>query len=775
MKVISTKSFKHTIKDIHKNADNRKFCFVIGAGASRKSGIPTGGEMADKWFSEICDRLDSVELTEWMEEQQINKNYLSASYGSIYRKRFENDKTSGYEFLVQAMKSAKPSFGYIVLAQILSRSSGHCVVTTNFDSLVESSVYQFTDKTPLVCGHESLSGYARPSQTHPLIIKIHRDLLLSPKSDPSEISTLDVGWKQPLDHIFSTHIPIIIGYGGNDGSMMNYLENMNKPSNFFWCGLDENGLGDRIKLLIDKHDGNFVKINGFDDLMYSLLWAFDEIKPIRDVLKDISSERIVIADEQLEEITKPQLNEKNTEKTTEELKKEADDLSALEYSDLANKEPDLEKRKEIYVKALEKYPSTDWLWWQFTYFLHFIKKEYGELDIYYRKALELNSDQAGFLCNYAIYYETIKKDITKAQEYYLKSLSIDPANLLSLSNYALFLYNVKKDNYNAEIYYNKALKLNVIDINLFVSYADFLMNVKKDYEKAELYYLKSLSINENDFYANLNYAILLDSIKKEYTNAERYYLKALSLDGNNAIANSSYAEYLKVAKKDFINAEVYYKNALALDPDSYLITSNYGFFLETAKQDYKGAEEYYLKALALNPNDSYTNGNYAYLLMMINKDYDKAESHYVKSLTLNSNDFVVNVNYAYFLKNIKKDLAGAEKHLLKAIELKPEDGNSNCIYAQILLEKGKKEETEKHLQIAFNESVENDLLLEIWFYRYAHYPELFKEAEQKIENLLAKGIRSIDWDFDGNITQAIKEGHPNADKLKEFAKRITNK
>lgn len=161
MKIINTHTFKHTLKDIHKNTENRKFCFILGAGASRKSGIPTGGELADKWFKDIKERISPKELTEWIKKEKIIETDLAASYGSIYRKRFENDKTTGYEFLVQAMKFAKPSFGHIVLAQILSRTSGHCILTTNFDSLVESSVYQFTDKTPLVCGHESLSGYAR--------------------------------------------------------------------------------------------------------------------------------------------------------------------------------------------------------------------------------------------------------------------------------------------------------------------------------------------------------------------------------------------------------------------------------------------------------------------------------------------------------------------------------------------------------------------------------------------------------------------------------------
>jgi protein O-mannosyl-transferase len=775
MNVISTKSFKHTIRDIHKNADNRKFCFVIGAGASRNSGIPTGKEMANKWFSEISDRLDKVELDAWVTEQSINGDDLAASYGSIYRKRFEHDKTSGYEFLVQAMKSAKPSFGYIVLAQILSRSSGHCVVTTNFDSLVESSVYQFTNKTPLVCGHESLSGYARPSQTHPLVIKIHRDLLLSPKSDPSEISTLDAGWKEPLDHIFSTHIPIVVGYGGNDGSVMNYFENMNKPSNFFWCGLKENDLTERIKLLINKHDGHFVKIDGFDDLMYSLLWAFDEIKPISEELKEITGERIQIADKQLNEITAPKNIVISEATDKNESNKNEEDLSALEYSDLANKETDLEKRKSIYLKALEKYPSTDWLWWQFTYFLQFIKKDFTELDIYYRRALELNSTQAGFLCNFAIYYETIKKDISKAEEFYLKALSIDPNNLVSLTNYALFLFNIKKDYINAETYYKKALTLNVNDINLFVNYADFLFNATKDYEKAELYYLKALSLDANDFYANLNYAILLDSIKKQYTNAEVYYLKAISLDANNVTANGSYADFLKAVKKDYTNAEIYYRNALSVDSNNFTINGSYGHFLETIKQDYANAEIYYLKGLEINPDDYFINSNYAYMLMKIKKDYENAEIHFLKSLNTKPDYFVANANYADYLKNIKKEFITAEKYFLKALENNPDEASVNGNYSQLLLEQGKKNEAEKYLQKAFSLAGENDLRLELWFYRYAHYPEYLEEAEKNMDELLDKGIRSIDWDFNGNITQAIKEGHPNLDKLKDFAKRISTK
>jgi len=668
MKTISTHTFKHTLRDVHKNTENRKFCFVIGAGASRKSGIPTGGELAHKWFSEIKDRLDGAELKAWKKEQKIDEKDLAASYGSIYRKRFENDKTSGYESLVQAMKSAKPSFGHIVLAQILSRTSGHCVLTTNFDSLVESSIYQFTSKTPLVCGHESLSGYARPSQTHPLVVKIHRDLLLAPKSDPDEINTLDPGWKEPLDHIFSTHIPIIVGYGGNDGSLMSYFETMNKPSNFFWCGLSSTNLSSRIKQLIKKHEGSFVRVEGFDELMHELLWVFDEIKPIKEELGEITNERIQIATNQLEEITSRKINIGPKAALDASISINKNELSALEFGNKANSEPDLEKRKHIYLEALEKYPKTEWLWWDFTYFLHFIKKDYDNLDQYYQKAVELNKKESGLLGNYALFLSEIVKDYIKAEEYYLMAITQDPNDERALGSYAIFLSRRKKDNRLAEAYHRKAIAKKPMNPDCHGRYANFLREFKKNYPKAE-----------------------------------ESYLRAISLDPDSPW-NAAYANILQIQKKNFDEVEEHYQKALQAHPHDVNIICLYGEFLKAIKNDRDNAKIYYQKALSIDSNDQNLNGN----------------------------------------------------------------------YAQFLLETGETHEAEKHLQIAFNDREEDGLLIELWFYRYAHFPEFRTEAEGKIQELLSKNIRSLGWNFENNIEQALKDNHPDPKRLKQLAKQISS-
>ena len=463
MKKLSLHTFKYTLRDIHTNTENRKFCFVMGAGASYKSGIPTGGQLAQKWFDEIKDRYPAEELKQWIKDEKINKKDLAAHYGSIYRKRFENDKTSGYEFLVQAMRTANPTFGHIVLAQVLTKASGNCVLTTNFDSLIESAIYQYTDKTPLVCGHESLSGYARPSKIHPLIVKIHRDLLLSPKSDPDEINKLDDGWKEPLDNIFSSHIPIVIGYGGNDGSLMAYFEKMNKPSNFFWCGHKGAPPSKRVERLVQQMEGSYVEIDGFDEMMQELLWVFDEIKPIKEELDAITKSRIEAMNSQLNEMN-IQAVKVNSPKS--EIKKE---LSAYEYSTLADKEPDLEKRKNIYLEALDKFPKTSWLLGSYAYFLHFVKKDYSNLEEYYLKALSIEPEDPNNNGNYASFL-LITNRIKEATKYLEKAFSLnnneknDLLVELWFYKYAHYLESIEESGKTIEVLLSEGVRS--IDWNL---------------------------------------------------------------------------------------------------------------------------------------------------------------------------------------------------------------------------------------------------------------------------------------------------------------------
>ena len=65
------------------------------------------------------------------------------------------------------------------------------------------------------------------------------------------------------------------------------------------------------------------------------------------------------------------------------------------------------------------------------------------------------------------------------------------------------------------------------------------------------------------------------------------------------------------------------------------------------------------------------------------------------------------------------------------------------------------------------------LLAELWFYRFAHFPAEYPQAEQQIRDLLATGARSEGWDFRDNITRAEADGHPKVPLLRELANAIS--
>ena len=269
--------------EIHNNMQDRSFAFLLGAGASRPSGIPTGAELVQRWLNELHERhepdRESNPLEQWataeaLEIPEFEYPRAAAFYPQIFERRFRDDQDEGYAYLEKVMENAEPSFGYSVLAQILVKTRHSMVITTNFDDLVADALSMFAHKRPLVCGHESLTGFIRPQMRRPLVAKIHRDLLLEPKNDPAGTSKLGKGWREALRKLLKHYVIIAIGYGGNDGSLMDLLDQI-EPEGFagriLWCYREKDkGPDQRVLELLTAKKGIMIPIAGFDELMLLL-------------------------------------------------------------------------------------------------------------------------------------------------------------------------------------------------------------------------------------------------------------------------------------------------------------------------------------------------------------------------------------------------------------------------------------------------------------------------------------------------------------------------
>ncbi len=419
--------------------------FILGSGASVKSRIPSGSELSKKWYDEIKEDTKEDTFDSWIKDKAIDETNLAESYTKIFAKRFEVDFRAGYEELQRYMDKAEPSIGYSFLAQFLSKTSHKFIITTNFDTMVEDALFGLKEAKPLVLGHELLSKYINPtSPTRPTIIKIHRDFLLDPYNTVDEIKELDAQWQESLKPLLKEHSMIVIGYGGNDDSLMNYLNNIEDRKPIYWCFRgDKSKLSSKITSILTEKDF-IVEIQGFDKFMLLLNDRLN-LGTIIDK-EDINNSPIVknalkYADKykkQLEELTKDELNPEE-QKAVEKLLP-----SWWHYQLEVEKEENNDKKEKIYLDGLNAYPNSHELMNNYANLLEEVDRD-NEAETYYKKALKIEPNHANANGNYAILLKKLNRD-NEAETYYKKALNIKPNDAVFNGNYAQFLLNFGKRN-----------------------------------------------------------------------------------------------------------------------------------------------------------------------------------------------------------------------------------------------------------------------------------------------------------------------------------------
>ena len=261
--------------------------------------------------------------------------------------------------------------------------------------------------------------------------------------------------------------------------------------------------------------------------------------------------------------------------------------------------------------------------------------------------------------------------------------------------------------------------------------------------------------------------------------AKEIYLKTIKLNPKNSKVNFRFANFLK-ENKNIKEAEKYYQATIRFAPKDTLYMEQYIDFLNETSSDIEKIKYLYEKALRSTANNINILESYAYFLFKTEKNYDNSELKYKMAIKLSKNNkqdnYRIQNNYALFLYTARKEYTKAEKIFKKSIKNDAISTESLGNYAQLKLIQGKSEEGEVLLNRSFEmNSGSNKILdLEIWFYRYCHFPSKYQEAIGYIDSLLTEGVRSKNWDFSENIKRAAKEKHSDLKNLKLIASIISN-
>lgn len=278
--------------------------FLLGAGASVKSGIPLAHDMVEKiakWGYCLDNGLNPedprVRRSDWYPWLKMQKWYhenreQADNYPDAVEDILQPRQTRKDFFLQMLNTQVEPSSGYEHIAELMARKRVHTVLTTNFDTIL-LNVCTTNHRPHHVEIIQTPSDYTKLSTSppYPQVVYLHGSVEhYTDKNTIDEINEqLDAVLVSKLLPLLRDHPLVVIGYRGAEFSVMRHLliNHAGDASNYrhgiYWCSRDYKAeKSDNLTQLVHELAGeiqtNFqvVPIDGFDEVMNHLRRYIDQ-------------------------------------------------------------------------------------------------------------------------------------------------------------------------------------------------------------------------------------------------------------------------------------------------------------------------------------------------------------------------------------------------------------------------------------------------------------------------------------------------------------------
>ncbi|HEX4805304.1 MAG TPA: SIR2 family protein, partial [Conexibacter sp.] len=369
---------------------------LLGAGCSVTSGIPAAGTLvADTWLPRLhrYRSTDGESFSDWAVRAfpGYDESNPALSYGPVMEALFplKHDKQKEVE---RVCRGRDPGFGCCVLAKLIERTSPdfNVILTTNFDDLIADALYLFSASRPLVIPHAALAGFMRADFERPLVVKLHGDHQLEPLNTKEELAALNAVVRERLQSLLQQRGLIVLGYAGNDDSVMNALEALPADTlgpGVWWVARSRPNA--RVIDWLTARKGFWVHSADFDQLMLLVQQYFDLPHPELARWEKLQTSYF-----------------------------EAFSTLRAAVEELPESEPSAPALKEASAQSVERIPD----WWQVELRARPLKESDPDAaDAVYRAGLERIPNSVELLGNYAIFLENVRKDHDAAEDLYKRA------------------------------------------------------------------------------------------------------------------------------------------------------------------------------------------------------------------------------------------------------------------------------------------------------------------------------------------------------------------
>ena len=176
----------------------------------------------------------------------------------------------------------EPSIVYLCLAEAVMQGKVKNIWTTNFDSLLENALHRlYPINNVLVCSEANRDSVHLLNPAYPVIGKLHGDYRYDwLRNTKDELRQLEIELKEYAASQLADKQLVVIGYSGNDESIMSFLGGcIDDPDlltkGLLWAIRRGSQANPRVNELIERAQKNgktadIIEIDGFDQLMFSI-------------------------------------------------------------------------------------------------------------------------------------------------------------------------------------------------------------------------------------------------------------------------------------------------------------------------------------------------------------------------------------------------------------------------------------------------------------------------------------------------------------------------
>lgn len=292
MKHLSMEEYIRTIENISEGT----LSLFLGAGASIQSGVPSAGDMvwefkrnlyctankiSEEYYKDLQSEAVKTSLQNYFDGLSGFPVYGDGQEYSFYFEKCYPTIEARREYIVNKSSKKKPSIGYLCLGSLINQKIIKTVLTTNFDPLIEFGINSINPLLQIATISSSVNPQTSIVENVPEIIKLHGDYLYDRiQNTEGELQTLEKHIGQlSATRLFDNQL-LVIGYSGNDSSILNWFKiNADNPSfvskGLYWCTLKNHGVNENVTQLLEKieqggREVGIIEISNFDDFLYRI-------------------------------------------------------------------------------------------------------------------------------------------------------------------------------------------------------------------------------------------------------------------------------------------------------------------------------------------------------------------------------------------------------------------------------------------------------------------------------------------------------------------------